>query len=191
MRRLVGALALVAALSLSAAVPGASAQNYGPGLGPGTWYGPLAGPYGSLGASGFGATGWGCGLGAYGFLNYGYGTAFGLGPGLPTCGGFGNWPYLYPFYTGYPYANGVGAAGSLALAGMANPNPFFGTTGCDGILLGGQFTGQPTSPLALASGQFSLGNNVNVLNLTNPALSTLQNFGTLGTQGLAGCAILR
>ena len=192
MRQLILALALTSAFSLTAAVPDAAAQSYGPGLWPGTWYGPYAGPYAGFGATGFGATGYGCGQGAYAFANYGFGTVQGLGPGMPTCGGFGNYPYLYPFYTGYPFANGAGAMGSLALSGLLNPNPFFGTTGCDGLLLGSAFAGQ-ASPAAFpgAAGQYTIGNNLNLLNLANPALATLSNFGTLGTQNLFGCVNLR
>ena len=196
MRRLIGVLALAGGLLLAGAVPNAAAQSYGPGLGYNSWYGPfaagpLSGPYGGIGASGYGSSGYGCGQGAYGFSNYGYGIGFGLGPLMPTCGGFGNWPYLYPFYTGYPYSNGVGAAGSIALAGMANPNPFF-ASGCDGVLLGSAFSGQPTVfGGAGATGQFALGNNLNLLNIANPALATFQQFGTLGAQNVFGCVQLR
>lgn len=189
MRRLIGALALGALLALCAAVPHAAAQSYGPGLDGSTWYGPYASP---IGATGFGSTGYGCGLGAYGFSQYGYGTMIGVGPGLPYCGGFGNYPYMYPFYTGYPFTNGLGAAGGLAVSSILNPNPFFGTTGCDALALGGQFPGQPTNVFFPgAAGQFAVGNNVNLLNLTSPALGPFTNFGTLGAQRLAGCVALR
>jgi hypothetical protein len=191
MWRSIGALVFAGVLSVAAVVPEAAAQSYGPGLGPLTWYGPFAGPYGGLGATGFGSTGWGCGLGAYGFAAYGYGVVLGLGPGLPYCGGFGNYPYLYPYFTGYPFVNGVGLMGGLALAGMANPSPFFGV-GCDALLLGSVFGGQPTNMFFPgAAGQFALGNNLNLLNLTAPGLSVLTNVGTLGTQGLTGCISLR
>jgi len=142
MRRLIGALMLGTLIALGVAVPQASAQGYGAGLDAGSsWYGPYASP---IGASGFGSTGYGCGMGAYGFTQYGHGTVLGLGPGMPHCGGFGNYPYLYPYYTGYPFANASGGAGTLPLSGILNPNPFFGTSGCDGLSLGGQFAGQPT-----------------------------------------------
>ncbi len=189
MRRLIGALALMGALILTTGVPGAAAQT----INPLQWYGPyINGPYGGLGATGYGATGYGCGQGAYGFTQYGYGVAFALGPGMPTCGGFGSYPYLYPYTVGYPYANGVGAAGAIALAGMANPSPFFGTTGCDGLALGGNVpAGAIASPLGAAAGQFAPLNNVNIFNLTNPALGAVNNFATLGTIGLTGCVALR
>jgi hypothetical protein len=98
---------------------------------------------------------------------------------------------MYPFYTGYPFANGVGAAGGLALAGMSNPNPFF-ASGCNGLLLGSSFAGQPTNLSGLgATGQFALGANVNVLNFASPGLSSLSQFGTLGAQNVFGCTALR
>jgi hypothetical protein len=151
----------------------------------------LTGPYGGIGATGFGSTGYGCGQGAYAFANYGYGQALGLGPQMPTCGGFGNYPYLYPYYVGYPYATGTTPLGALSLSGLLNNNPLFGTTGCDVIFQGSNFLGQPTTPIGGAAGQFALGNNQNILNLTNPALSTLSNFGTLGSGGLTGCSPFR
>ena len=193
MRRLIGALALVGVLILTVGVPGAAAQSYGPGLGPQTWYGPFAGPYGGfLGASGYGATGYGCGQGAYGFASYGYGLAFGLGPGMPTCGGFGNYPYLFPYTVGYPYANGVGPAGALALSTLGNTSPFAVATGCDAVALGSQVPPWAVfSPLGAAAGQFSALNNTNLLNLTNPALASVTTFGTLGTTGFTGCVALR
>lgn len=196
MGRLISALVLVGALSLAVAVPSAAAQSYGPGLWAGTWYGPflgpglLNGPYGSLAASGFGATGFGCGMGAYGFSNYGYGQGLGLGLMMPTCGGFGAYPYLYPYYTGYPFSNAVGALGGLALAGIGNPNPFFLGT-CDALAIGGNFTGFPPFLFPGAAGQYNLAQNVTLLNLSNPSLSTLSNFGTFGAQGLTGCVALR
>ena len=196
MRRLIGVLALAGGLLLAAGVPTAAAQSYGPGLGPNTWYGPFAvpgtGPYGGIGATGFGSTGFGCGQGAYGFSNYGYGIGLGIGsPLLPTCGGYGNWPYLYPFYTGYPYASGTSPLGAIALASMANTNAFLGG-GCDALALGSAFAGQPTNVLAPgAAGQFALGNNLNLLNFGNPGLSTFNQFGTFGSQNLFGCVQLR
>ncbi len=188
MRRLIGALALMGAVILTMGVPGAAAQT----VSPQQWYGPyINGPYGGLGATGYGATGYGCGQGAYGFTQYGYGLAFALGPGMPTCGGFGSYPYLYPYTVGYPYANGVGAAGALALAGMANPSPFFGT-GCDGFALGSTISpGAFFNPFGSAAGQFAPLNNVNIFNVSNPALASLSNFATLGTTGLTGCVGLR
>jgi hypothetical protein len=196
MRRLIGILALAGALLVAVGVPAAAAQSYGPGLGPNTWYGPFAapgsGPYGGIGATGIGATGFGCGQGAYGFSNYGYGVGLGIGSPLqPTCGGFGNWPNLYPFYTGYPYASGTSPLGAIALGSMANTNAFLGG-GCDALALGSAFAGQPTNVLAPgASGQFAIGNNINLLNFANPGLSAFNQFGTFGTQNFAGCISLR
>ncbi len=197
MRRLIGVLILLGALSLAVAVPSAAAQSYAsPGDWGSWWYGPfalpghLSGPYGSIGATGFGATGFGCGQGAYGFSNYGHGTMLGVGPLLPTCGGFGNYPYYYPFYTGYPYSNAAGPLAGFALAGLGNPSPFLQGQ-CDGLLLGSSFPGQSNQLFPGAAGQFSLGSNVNLLNLTNPAFSTLQNFGTFAPQNVFGCAGLR
>jgi hypothetical protein len=176
-------------IALCVAVPQASAQSYGPGLDASTWYGPYASP---IGASGFGSTGYGCGLGAYAFTAFGSGTGIGLGPGAPYCGGFGNYPYLYPFFTGYPYSNAVGAGGALALSAIANPNPFYGTTGCDALALGGRFAGQPNNVyFPGAAGQYAIGNNVSLLNLTSPALGLFTNFGTLAAQNLQGCVALR
>ena len=189
MRRLIGALMLGGLLALGAMVPQAAAQNYGAGYNSDTWYGPYASP---IGASGFGSTGYGCGLGAYGFTAHGHGTVIGLGPNMPYCGGFGNYPYLYPYYTGYPFSNAVGAAGSLALNPILNPNPFYGTTGCDAFGLGGSFTGQPNNVyFPGAAGQYRVGANVNVLNLTSPGLGLFTNWGTLGAQGFQGCIGLR
>jgi hypothetical protein len=190
MRRLSGALALGVLLAASLVLaPAAAAQSYGPGLDWSTWYGPYASP---IGATGFGSTGYGCGLGAYGFSAYGYGTMIGVGPGLPYCGGFGNYPYFYPFFVGYPFANAVGAGGALALARIGNPNPFYGTTGCDALALGGLFAGQPTGVyFPGAAGQFAIGNNVTLFNLTSPVLGLFTNFGTLGGQNLFGCVALR
>jgi hypothetical protein len=193
MRRLIGALALIGVLTLTFGVTGAAAQTYGPGYGANTWYGPyVSGPYGGIGATGPGATGYGCGQGAYAFTAYGYGLAFGLGPGMPQCGGFGSYPYLYPYTVGYPYANAVGAGGSLALGGLLNPNPFYGTTGCDGIGLGGVTPSNAIlGPFGGAAGQFAPLANTNIFNLSAPGLGALTNFGTLGTIGLNGCVALR
>ncbi len=196
MRRLIGVLVLAGGLFFAGTVPNAAAQSYGPGLGPLTWYGPfaagpLSGPYGGIGATGFGSTGFGCGQGAYGFSNYGYGVGLGLGPMMPTCGGFGNWPYLYPYTTGYPYASGTTPFGALALSGLGNSmNPFFTGT-CDGLLTGSTLAGQPNTLFAGAAGQFSLGNNLNLLNLSSPVLNTFSQFGTLGGQNVFGCVGLR
>jgi hypothetical protein len=208
MRRLIGVLILLGALSLAVAVPSAAAQSYyGGGGGYGSsgsagdwgswWYGPFAfpghlnGPYGSIGATGFGSTGYGCGQGAYGFSNYGHGTAFGLGPGQPTCGGFGNWPYLYPYYTGYPYSNGAGPLAGFALAGLSNNNPFLAGQ-CTGLAIGSNFLGQSNALYPGAAGQYNIGANVNVLNLANPAFATLQNYGTFAQNtNLQGCVAYR
>jgi|tagenome__1003787_1003787.scaffolds.fasta_scaffold20931185_1 hypothetical protein len=193
MRRLIWALALLGVLTLTAGASGAAAQTYGPGLNGNTWYGGYtSGPYGGVGASGYGSTGYGCGQGAYGFTQYGYGLAYALGPGMPQCGGFGSYPYLYPYTVGYPYANGVGAAGAIALSGMGNNNPFFGTTGCDGFALGTNVSpGAFFGPLPGPSQQFNALNNVNIFNVTNPALGAVNNFQTFGTTGLTGCVALR
>jgi hypothetical protein len=190
MRRLIGVLALLGVLSLTAIAPEVEAQSYGPGLGPSTWYGPYAGPYGGIGASGPGSTGYGCGLGAYGFTAYGYGYASGLGPFSPTCGGWGAYPYLFPYFTGYPFSTGTSPLGGLSLAGMANWNPF-GTPGCDALLTGGAFTGVPNAFFPGAAGQFNIGNNLNVLNVTSPGLAPFNNFGTFAAQGLSGCLAIR
>jgi hypothetical protein len=190
MRRLIGALVLLGVLSLTALVPSAAAQSYGPGLGPLTWYGPYASPNGGIGASGPGSTGYGCGLGAYGFLNYGYGQAWGLGPSTPQCGGWGAYPYLFPYFTGYPFSTGTSPLGALSLSSLANYNAF-GVPGCDAFLNGGQFAGQPNVFFPGAAGQFGIGNNVNVINLLSPALAPYNNFGTFSAQGLTGCLALR
>lgn len=191
MRRLIGALALLGVLTLAVAVPSASAQSFGPTVDPATWYGPLVGPYGGIGASGFGSTGYGCGMGgSAGFSNYGYGTVYG-GPLYPQCGGFGAYPYMYPYYVGYPYASGVGAVGAIQLTTVGNPNPF-NAAPCNAFALGSNFPGVPANyTFGGPAYQWSLTNNATLLNLTNPALSTLQNVGTLGTTNLAGCVALR
>src|SRR5688572_2121890 len=198
MRRLIGVLLLLGALSLTMPVSSAAAQSgYGAGDWGSWWYGPfaypghLSGPYGSIGATGFGSTGFGCGQGAYGFSNYGHGTMIGAAPLEPTCGGFGNYPYLYPYYTGYPYSNGMGPMGGLALASMGNPNPFVQTVSCNALLLGSSNPATTSLPFPGAAGQFSIGANQNVLNLANPAFSTLQQFGTFTNSNLFGCAQLR
>jgi len=189
-------LVLASGLFVAAGVPTAAAQYYGPGLGANTWYGPYAapgsGPYGGIGATGIGSTGFGCGQGAYGFSNYGYGVGLGIGsPLMPTCGGFGNWPYLTPFYTGYPYTSGTTPLGAMALSSMANTNAFLGGS-CDALSLGSSFAGQPTNVLTGgASGQFALGNNLNLLNMGSPGVSAFNQFGTFGTQNLFGCVAFR
>jgi hypothetical protein len=195
MRRLIGVLALAGGLLVAAGVPTAAAQSYGPGLGPNTWYGPFAspgsGPYGGIGATGIGSTGFGCGQGAYGFSNYGYGIGLGLGTMMPTCGGFGNWPYLTPFYTGYPYTSGTSPLGAIALGSMANTNAFLGGS-CDALGLGSSFFGQPTNVLAgSAAGQFALGANQSFLNFGNPGLTGFNQFGTFSSPNLFGCIGLR
>ena len=198
MRRLIGVLVLLGALSLAIPVSSAAAQSSsGVGDWGSWWYGPFAfpghlgGPYGSIGATGFGATGFGCGQGAYGFSNYGNGTMLGVGPLLPTCGGFGNYPYLYPYYTGYPYSNAAGPLGGFALSSMGNPNPFLQSVSCNGLLLGSSFPTQSSLLFPGAAGQFGISANQNVLNLANPAFPTLSQFGTFTQSNLFGCAQLR
>ncbi|HEY7063268.1 MAG TPA: hypothetical protein VII06_17455 [Chloroflexota bacterium] len=191
MRRLIGVLALAGGLLVAAGVPNAAAQYYGPGLGSNTWYGPFvlqgSGPYGGIGATGFGSQGYGCGQGAYGFSNYGYGLGWGIGnPMLPTCGGFGNWPYLYPFTTGYPYTSGTTPLGAMALGTMANTTALFGSS-CGGLLTGSSFPGQSNVFSPGANGQFTLGNNANLLNISNPGLATQLQVGTFGSQNVFGC----
>jgi|SRR5712692_580041 len=190
MQRLIGALALAGVLALTAIVPSAGAQSFGPTVDPSTWYGPFAGPYGSIGATGFGSTGFGCGQGSLGFAAYGYGQYWG-GPGYPACGGFGAYPYLYPYYVGYPYTSGTTPQGAIALSTLANPNPFQ-SGACNGFAVGGNFGTLGQSALfGGPAGSYSVGNNFNLLNLTNPVLSTVQNFGTFGTPGFSGCVSIR
>jgi len=131
MRRLIGALALLGILTLTIGASGAAAQTYGPGLN-----GTLVRSVHQRAVRRH----WGIRLrrdrlrlwpGRLRFTQYGYASLWAW-PRNAQCGGFGSYPYLYPYTVGYPYANGVGAAGAIALSGMANPNPFFGTTGCDG-----------------------------------------------------------
>ena len=74
---------------------------------------------------------------------------------------------------------------------LANPNPFQ-SGACNGFAVGGNFGTLGQSALFSGpAGSYSVGNNFNLLNLTNPVLSTVQNFGTFGTPGFSGCVSIR